>query len=74
MASPQQFLARERTGLDVAWPGDVIGLMDRGILRIGDTLCTGEPLEYPDVPRFAPEFFARAIPKGRAVSPLTRRA
>src|SRR5262249_22878500 len=36
LASPQQFLARERTAVEEAWPGDVIGVMDRGTLRIGD--------------------------------------
>ena len=44
LASPQQFMARERTAVEEAWPGDVIGVMDRGTLRIGDTLSTGADL------------------------------
>ena len=61
LASPQQFLARERTAVEEAWPGDVIGVMDRGNLRIGDTLTSDADLEFSGIPRFAPEHFARII-------------
>ena len=61
LASPQQFLARERTAVEEAWPGDVIGVMDRGNLRIGDTLSSDADLEFSGIPRFAPEHFARII-------------
>ena len=63
LASPQQFMARERTAVEEAWAGDVIGVMDRGTLRIGDTLSADGDLEFADIPRFAPEHFARAIPR-----------
>src|SRR5690606_6765094 len=39
LAAPTQFLARDRTLVEEAWPGDVIGIHDRGTLRIGDTLA-----------------------------------
>src|SRR6185312_8921941 len=55
LASPQQFMARERNAIEEAWPGDVIGVMDRGNLRIGDTLAENADLEFADIPRFAPE-------------------
>ena len=61
LASPQTFLARERTAVTEAWPGDVIGLLDRGTLRIGDTLSADGNLEFSGIPRFAPEHFARVI-------------
>ena len=61
LAAPQQFLARERTAVEEAWPGDVIGVMDRGTLRIGDTLTERTTLEFSGIPRFAPEHFARII-------------
>jgi peptide chain release factor 3 len=61
LAAPQQFLARERTAVEEAWPGDVIGVMDRGTLRIGDTLSANGDLEFRDIPRFAPEHFARLV-------------
>jgi peptide chain release factor 3 len=61
LAAPQQFMARERTAIEEAWPGDVIGVLDRGALRIGDTLTEGERLEFSGIPRFAPEHFARIL-------------
>lgn len=56
---PQQFLAQERTHVDEAWAGDVIGVHDRGNLRIGDALFTGKPVVFDDIPRFPPEHFSR---------------
>ena len=32
LAKPTQFMASERTGIEDAWPGDVIGLFDSGHL------------------------------------------
>jgi peptide chain release factor 3 len=61
LAAPQQFLARERTIVEEAWPGDVVGVHDRGTLRIGDTLSGDGDLEFQGIPRFAPEHFARVI-------------
>ncbi|MBA3890030.1 MAG: peptide chain release factor 3 [Gemmatimonadaceae bacterium] len=61
LAAPQQFLARERTAIEEAWPGDVIGVHDRGTLRIGDAVSSGAPVEFQNIPRFAPEHFARVV-------------
>jgi peptide chain release factor 3 len=61
LASAQTFMARERNAVEEAWPGDVIGVMDRGTLRIGDTLATAPDVEFSGIPRFAPEHFARVI-------------
>ena len=59
MSMPHQLFGAERHVIEEAWPGDVIGLFDTGTLRIGDTLCEGEPFEYAELPRFSPEIFAR---------------
>ena len=69
LASGQQFLARERSAVEEAFPGDVIGVMDRGTLRIGDTLSANGNLEFSGIPRFAPEHFARVI----SADPLKRK-
>jgi peptide chain release factor 3 len=53
------FLAHERKQVDEAFAGDVVGLWDPGVLRIGDTLCEGEPLQFVGIPRFSPEHFVR---------------
>ena len=59
LAQPQEFLARERTHAEDAVAGDVVGLHDRGSLRVGDTVAVDGGLEYPGVPRFSPEHFAQ---------------
>ncbi|MDB4897470.1 MAG: peptide-chain-release factor 3 [Firmicutes bacterium] len=59
LAQPQQFMAQDRTIVDEAYAGDIIGLFDPGIFRIGDTLCQGEALEFEGIPSFSPEHFAR---------------
>ena len=69
LAAPTQFLARDRTIIEEAWPGDVIGIHDRGTLRIGDTLSSDGDLEFSGIPRFSPEHFARV----RIGDPLRRK-
>jgi peptide chain release factor 3 len=59
MSKPHTFLAQERSIVDEAVPGDIVGLYDPGELRIGDTLYTGQKVEFRGIPRFAPEHFAR---------------
>jgi peptide chain release factor 3 len=59
LAQPQQFMAQERRHIEEAWPGDVVGIHDRGSLRIGDTLSQDGHLEIEEMPRFSPEHFAR---------------
>jgi peptide chain release factor 3 len=48
---------RERTVTDLAYPGDVVGLVNAGSLSIGDTLFKGRAVTYPGIPRFSPEHF-----------------
>jgi peptide chain release factor 3 len=69
LANPSQFMAAERTAIDEAWPGDVVGLFDPGLYRIGDTLCEAAAFEFESVPRFSPEHFAIV----RAKDPLRRK-
>ena len=59
---PQQFMADEREGIEVAYPGDIIGLFDPGIYHLGDTLCVGRKIRFEKIPVFAPEHFARVRP------------
>jgi peptide chain release factor 3 len=55
----EQFFAQERETVMEAYAGDIVGLYDPGLFRIGDTLSTGGPLAFDAVPRFSPEHFAR---------------
>ncbi len=64
LAQPQQFLAQDRTIIDEAYPGDIVGLFDPGVFGIGDTLCEqGEKFSFADFPVFPPEQFARVQAK-----------
>ena len=59
--SPTAFMANERTILEEAWPGDVIGLHDPGHFKIGDTLTEGEALTFKGIPSFSPERFKLVV-------------
>ncbi|MDF2935370.1 MAG: peptide chain release factor 3, partial [Paenibacillaceae bacterium] len=59
LAQPQQFLAQDRDIVDTAYPGDIIGLFDPGIFRIGDSLCQGSQKTFDELPVFSPEIFAK---------------
>ena len=52
----------ERETIEEAYPGDVIGLVNTSGLQIGDTLHEGKSVQFPALPRFAPEVFATARP------------
>ena len=56
-SSPAQFMAQRKSTIDEAWPGDIVGLPDNGIFKIGDTLTEGEQLHFRGLPSFSPELF-----------------
>jgi peptide chain release factor 3 len=56
----QSVFGQQRSTLDAAWPGDVIGLANAAALRPGDTLYRDVPVQYPPIPSFSPEYFAVA--------------
>jgi len=59
LSQPQQFMAQDRAIVEEAYAGDIIGVFDPGIFRIGDTICQGEPVRFEGIPSFSPEHFAR---------------
>ena len=63
----QAVFGRERSSVETAEPGDIIGLVNANALRVGDTIYVGEAVRYPPIASFAPEFFAtvRAIDTSR---------
>jgi len=63
LAQPQQFMAQEREIVDSAYPGDIIGLFDPGIFKIGDTLSDDSNLRFTGIPSFPAEHFARIAAK-----------
>ncbi len=58
LSRPQKLFAQGRESLDVAYPGDVIGLNNPGVFAIGDTIYSGQKIEYEGIPCFSPEIFA----------------
>ena len=56
-ANPTSFMAKDKSIVDEAFPGDVIGLYDTGNFKIGDTLTEGRDFNFVGIPSFSPEFF-----------------
>ena len=56
-SSPTQFMAQGKSTIDEAWAGDIVGLPDNGIFKIGDTLTEGERIHFRGLPSFSPELF-----------------
>ena len=57
--NPILFFAQERETVDEAWPGDVIGIPNHGVLRVGDTLSESGEVIFTGIPNFAPEILRR---------------
>lgn len=53
------FLAGDRSAVEEAWAGDIIGLHNHGTIQIGDTFTQGEDFKFTGIPNFAPELFRR---------------
>ena len=56
-SSPTQFMAQRKSTIEEAYPGDIVGLPDNGIFKIGDTLTEGEKIHFRGLPSFSPEMF-----------------
>ncbi len=62
-SNPVTFLAKDKSLVDEAWPGDVVGLYDTGNFKIGDTITEGEDLQFRGIPSFSPEIFKELVNK-----------
>jgi peptide chain release factor 3 len=56
-SSPNAFFAEKKAIVDISFPGDIVGLHDTGNFKIGDTLTSGEHLNFKGIPSFSPEHF-----------------
>jgi peptide chain release factor 3 len=59
ISNPIIFMAQDRALVEEAWPGDIIGIVNHGTIKIGDTFSEKEPLKFTGIPNFAPEHFRR---------------
>jgi len=62
-SNPTTFMARSKTTVEEAFPGDVLGLYDTGNFKIGDSLTEGEDLMFQGMPNFSPELFKELVNK-----------
>jgi|HubBroStandDraft_2_1064218.scaffolds.fasta_scaffold00182_13 peptide chain release factor 3 len=58
LSRAMRLFADDRESLEVAYAGDVVGLVNPGAFAIGDTLYEGRRVAFPPIPAFAPEHFA----------------
>ena len=54
-----QFIANEKETVDEAFAGDIVGVADTGNFAIGDSVGSEKMVRFEDIPKFAPELFAR---------------
>ena len=69
LSASLHFLPQDRVTVDEAYSGDIVGVWDPGVLRIGDALTTGPDVEFDGIPRFSPEHFVRV----RSADPMKRK-
>lgn len=64
LSQSTQFLADDRSTVNEAVSGDIIGVYDTGTYQIGDTLVQGKKnFQYEKLPQFTPELFVRVTAK-----------
>ncbi|MBU0968983.1 MAG: peptide chain release factor 3 [Proteobacteria bacterium] len=63
LANATIFMAQDRSNVEEAYPGDIIGIHNHGTIKIGDTFTDKEPLKFTGIPNFAPEHFRRVLLK-----------
>ncbi len=60
---PHGMVAGERSTLDIAYPGDIIGVINPGVFAVGDTISMTGGFNFKPLPHFEPEIFAKVFPK-----------
>lgn len=66
LSNSQRLFAQDRETVDSAWAGDVVGIVGNQDFQIGDTLSEDPGIQFNEIPRFAPECFARIFSPGSA--------
>ncbi len=63
LSHSSQFLAKDRETVEDAYAGDIVGVSDPGLFRIGDTITSGKKIQFEKIPQFSPELFTRIFVK-----------
>lgn len=59
LSHSSQFLAQDRETVETAYAGDIVGVSDPGLFRIGDSLTSGKKIIFDKIPQFSPELFTK---------------
>lgn len=63
LSRPHGMVAGERTTVDEAFAGDIIGVINPGVFAVGDSISMKGGFNFKPMPQFQPEIFARVVPK-----------
>jgi peptide chain release factor 3 len=59
LSRTHRLFGRDRETVELAYPGDVVGVVNPGLFLIGDTVSETPGIAYPPMPAFQPSEFAR---------------
>jgi peptide chain release factor 3 len=59
LSHSSQFVAQDRETVETAYAGDIVGVSDPGLFRIGDTVTNGKKIVFEKIPQFSPELFTK---------------
>lgn len=59
--NPMMFVGQDRELTDEAYAGDIIGVPNHGVLRVGDSLSQSGNVSFVGIPNFAPEILRRVF-------------
>lgn len=63
LSRPHTMTAGERSTLDIAYAGDIVGVINPGVFMVGDTISMTGGFNFKPMPKFQPEIFAKVNPK-----------
>jgi peptide chain release factor 3 len=63
LSRPHGMVAGERTTVDIAYAGDIVGVINPGTFAVGDTISMTGGFNFKPLPQFQPEIFARIQPR-----------
>ncbi len=58
LSRAHRVFGQDRETVEEAFPGDILGLVNPGEFRLGDTLCGRQAFNFDALPQFSPENFA----------------
>ena len=61
--NPMMFVGQDRELTEEAYAGDIIGIPNHGVLRVGDSLSQSGNINFKGIPNFAPEILRRVFVK-----------